>query len=131
VHSGGVAGFPLPVLRYVVSTGGSELLPTTEPGAVLLIAPDINAAVESQTTIEFSWTEVARAEVYRLEVETEDGRRVLAALRPRGLAVYRAPPWLVERSAPARTLRWRVSAIALDGSVLTQSKWRMLALAPR
>jgi hypothetical protein len=128
VHSGAVAGFALPALRYVVGAGGSELSPSRSPSGLALLLPRHDARVDAGRSIDFTWIEVARASLYQLEVQTEDGRPVLSAVMPRGLPLYRSPPWLVERVNGARVLRWRVVVIDASGSTLQRSAWRTLAL---
>jgi hypothetical protein len=128
VHSGGVAGFPLPVLRYVVGSGGSELS-SSRSAELRLLFPAEGAALEPNRAIEFAWTDVSGAATYQIEVEAVDGGRILAALVPPGLGIYRAPPWLAER-ASGRALRWRVSALDLTGAALRLSPWRTLGPRP-
>lgn len=124
VHSGGVAGFPLPVLRYVVGSGGSELSPTRSATEPRLLLPGDGETAGADAPLEFFWSDIARAAVYRLEVEAEDGRRLLAALVPAGIGVYRAPPWLSQGAAGL--LRWRVVALDVSGTAVGRSNWRTL-----
>jgi hypothetical protein len=124
VAGGAVAGFPMPVLRYVV---GSGLV--IEPGGqnaretVTLLAPSPNALLDSTASTTFTWRGLAQAALYRIELETEAGERLLSALVPGEVAGYRAPSWLVERAA-SRALRWRVVATDAAGRELGKSAWR-------
>jgi hypothetical protein len=129
VHSGAVAGFALPVLRYIVGEGGSELSPARAPNGLMLIAPRADASVATGRPVAFTWAAVGRATLYELEVSAHDGRRILSALLPRGTAWYRSPPWLAERAAGA-ALRWRVTAHDHAGGVIQQSAWRSLGPQP-
>lgn len=128
VPSGAVAGFPLPTLRYLVGSGGSELSPARSGAGFGHIVPADGARIEPGRAADFTWTEAAGAAVYRLEIETEDGRPVLAALVPRGLPLYRSPPWLAERAA-GQPLRWRVVAMDIAGDIVKRTGWRRLGLA--
>jgi hypothetical protein len=128
VHSGAVAGFPMPTLRYVVGTGGSELSPPRAGASLGLLLPAEGAVLAPATPMEFSWGGAPRAATYRLEVATVEGEVVLAAYVTRRPARYRAPPWLAERAA-GRSLRWRVVALDARGSVLERSGWRHLSSA--
>jgi hypothetical protein len=126
VHSGAAAGFPLPVLRYIVGASSTEPSPLhgAQP-ALALLAPADGGSVGADR-IAFTWTDVPQAAVYRLDVETTDGNPVLSALVQRGVAMYRPPSWLGERAAGA--LRWRVVAIGVTGQPLGLTAWRALTL---
>ena len=126
VHSGAVAGFAMPALRYVVGTGGSELSPSRSPNGIRLLLPKPEAKLQASRAIEFAWAEIAgRSVVYELRIETRDGGAVLSAAVPRGVMRYAAPPWLAERAA-GQPLRWRVVALDAGGSVVGRSEWRPL-----
>lgn len=127
VHSGAVAGFALPVLRYVVGAGGSELSPSRAPNGLGLILPAGDARIKPAHSVDFTWTVVARAALYQLDVQTRDGRAVLSAVVPRGIPLYRSPPWLAER-AGGEPLRWRVVALDIGGSTIQRSPWRPLLI---
>jgi len=129
VHSGAVAGFPLPTLRYVVGGGGSELSPSRSSESLRPLMPAEGARLLPGPPIRFSWTEDPRAALYRLEIQSVDGEAVLVAVQERGRPAYDAPPWLAERAA-GRSLRWRVVALDLQGSPLRRGQWRRLTLAP-
>jgi hypothetical protein len=125
VHSGAVAGFPMPMLRYVVGTGGSELSAIRSPNAIRLLLPRENVRMDAERAVDFSWTEVTSAVLYELQVETRDGQSLLSAVLPRGSPRYSAPPWLAER-AGGKPLRWRVIALDAGGSAVVRSVWRPL-----
>jgi hypothetical protein len=75
VHSGAVAGFPIPVLRYFVGSG--------QPGDALvlrLLAPSDTVPVVAGQPVEFSWTQVDGAALYQLEVADQAGGAILSAL---------------------------------------------------
>src|SRR5207249_2265486 len=128
VHSGAVAGFPMPTLRYVVGSGGSEQSPSRAGGPLQLILPAEDARLAAGQPMAFSWSEDPRASTYRLEIDTLDGAALLTAFTQRGATAYRTPPWLAERAA-GRALRWRVVALDGKGSDVNRSERRRLAPA--
>jgi hypothetical protein len=129
VHSGAVAGFPMPVLRYIVGGATSEIAAARSPAGFALALPADNARVSRNSPLEFSWSEVDQGALYRLDVESADGRLVLSALVERGVGAYRAPPWLRDLTSDGR-LRWRVVAISAPGNEIRVTPWRRLDLAP-
>lgn len=125
VHSGAVAGFAMPVLRYYVG-GASDQLVAPVPGKLYALLPAPDDEISPETPVDFSWTEVRQAALYRLEVEqAEQEQTVLTAVVPASLSTYRAPPWLSE-DGPAGTLRWRVSALDFGGNLIGRTGWRSL-----
>ena len=126
VNAGAVAGFPLPVLRYVVGGERSTPLEGGAPDDLRLLAPADGTAAPAGG-IDLSWIDLPQGDVYRVEIEEAAGRRVLSALIPRGTGTYRLPPFLKER-APGGELRWRVMAIDVAGREIRGSAWRSLRL---
>lgn len=122
VHSGAVAGFPMPTLRYVV--GHAETV-ATPPGGLGLLLPADAAIVPAGAPVDFSWTEASQAATYRLEVRDSARNAVHAALLPAGVAAYRAPAWLHEK-VPGGDGEWRVVVIDASGRELRASGWRRL-----
>ncbi len=124
--AGGVAGFPLPVLRYFVGSGDTLSALAVSSAALPLFAPEPGAAAKSTEPLEFSWIEAHSAALFRVEVEA-DAKPVLSALVRPGAARYGAPPWF----APAqqgKTLRWRVVGLDAGGREITRSEWRALTI---
>jgi hypothetical protein len=129
VHAGAVAGFPMPPLRYVVGAGSSELSETVASTQIVALTPLADAAVGSNTPIDFTWSEgSARAAFFRIEVRSSSGEDVLASIVPRGTGAYRAPTWLMEKAGTNPT--WRVIALDLLGRQVSRSEWRRIAQAP-
>jgi hypothetical protein len=118
VHSGGVAGFPLPPLRYYVGRSGVAIA-----AGLQLLAPAEDEILPAAHPPVFSWTETRAAAIYRLEVRNHAGEEVLAALLQPGAAAYRAPTWLVERLGH-RPFRWRVVALGAAGREVGATPWR-------
>jgi hypothetical protein len=124
VHSGAVAGFPLPPLRYFVGSGGVDRQLT---GKLALLLPAENDTWSTERPADFSWTEIEQGAFYRLEVEDAQAGPVFSALLPRGVATYRTPSWLKERTR-GENLRWRVVALDQAGTIIGETAWRNLRL---
>jgi hypothetical protein len=126
VHSGGVAGFPMPVLRYIV--GGAPADGAQRAEDLQLLLPLDAAELAADQPLDFTWLETTQGAVYRVEID--DRQQVVhAALVPAGTGIYRAPPWLHER-AGGKPLRWRVVALDVQGAEVRISAWRGLRLRP-
>ncbi len=125
LHTGAVAGFPMPVLRYFVGAGSSELTAALSRLEVRLTAPLDETEAPPDEPIRFSWEPDPRAALYRLEVQSSPGTTLAEALLPAGTTAYVAPVWLAER-ADARPVRWRIHVIDATGSSVARSDWRAL-----
>jgi hypothetical protein len=134
VASGAVAGFPMPVLRYVVGVSSSDvIIPTTDTrgrSAVRLLLPRADDVVAANTGVTFGWIETLSASFFRVEIVRDDGPPVHSAIVARGLGTYRAPPWLADR-AEGHGLRWRVVAIDARGRDQQASDWRPMRVQPK
>lgn len=128
VHTGGVAGFPMPPLRYYVGSATTPL-PPLPAGVLAALLPAAGAAVAASQPVVLSWTAARGAAFYRAEVMDSGGAVVASALLPAHLATYSLPPWVRERAAPGG-LRWRVEALNLDGEQLAATEWRTFTLPP-
>lgn len=126
VHSGAVAGFPIPPFRYYVGNSESEILIKKE-GQLQLLLPSENAKLTSADQIDFSWVEVKQAGVYRLEAKDSQGQLVLSAFLQSGVGTYRAPSWLKDKLSDGE-LRWRVVALNFSGKEIQESDWRILKI---
>ncbi len=119
VHSGAVAGFPLPVLRYYVGSGPeSQLL-----SAISLLTPTDKFLFSQADIIEFTWLVTPAAVFYRLEVIDAAKQPVLSALQLAAKPSYRAPSWLKEKLRDSN-VQWRVVALDREGRVVSESAWR-------
>ena len=133
VHSGAVAGFALPVLRYIVANAGERT--QTDDGSYLrLLLPREGDSLSTAQPFVVMWSPSAgsAADFYRVDLETQQGESLLSALLPRTARRYEVPSWLATRAAD-RTIRWRVVGLAADGAHLRTSAWRSakFAEAPR
>jgi hypothetical protein len=121
VHSGAVAGFPLPVLNYFV--GGD--VGNQQIGTLALLAPNDMAVLPVDNAVEFRWSDAPQGAFHRLEIETTDGKFILSALFPSKTGIYHAPPWLKEKAGGA-VLRWRIVALDKSGKPIDETRWRSL-----
>ncbi len=125
VNSGGVAGFPMPTLRYVVGSGTAVSLPaSTTRDRVLLLVPRSDAQLDRNDPLSFAWASSAQVAMYRLELETAAGAHLFSALIAAPLASYRMPPLLTQRLNDATAVRWRVVATDAIGREIARSAWR-------
>jgi hypothetical protein len=120
VHSGAVAGFPLPVLRYYI--GGGPNQPITSN--LTLLSPADKASLQIGDAIDFRWTENGEGMFYRLEVTDLECQPMLSAILLPGKGFYRAPPWFKAKLTSATPIRWRVLALGRDGQVVSESASR-------
>jgi hypothetical protein len=129
VHSGAVAGFPMPPLRYVVGAGSSELAETIRSTQLRPLSPIADAAVAADAPLDFSWVDASpRSAFFRIEVRNSAHDEILSAIIPRGTGIYRAPSWLRER-ASGSAMTWRVISLDLLGREITQGEWRAFTFA--
>lgn len=126
VRSGGIAGFPMPTLRYYVSRGGgSELAERQATGELGLLEPADQAVIGPGGAVAFRWRADPQAAYYRLEVVDSSGVQALGAVLPAGTLEYHSPPWLAERVGSG-SARWRIVVTGKGGAVLRHTAWRRL-----
>lgn len=123
VHSGAVAGFPLPVLRYFVGTVPAGLA----PGELAQLVPADGAELAPGAALDFSWTQAPSALLYRLEIANASEAVLFSVVVQQGIGSYRAPSFVRDK-AGAGTLRWRVVAIGPNEQELAATGWWTLAL---
>lgn len=121
VSSGGVAGFPMPVLRYYVGSSDQILKHRNAFIAedLKLILPKQDSIFEGTQPLEFSWSAVKGALLYRLEI-TDKTNVVAAAVVSAQQHSYMAPPWVSK--GKAKKLGWSVTALGKNGEVLANSE---------
>jgi hypothetical protein len=126
VHAGGVAGFPMPVLRYYIGSGTGNLK-KPEDNPLDLLLPTQNAVLPAKDVVVFKWKATQQAAFYRLEIEDEHGTIVMSAILPRGASEYRGPSFLKE-DTEGMTLRWRVLAFDQSGTQVAETARREFQL---
>jgi hypothetical protein len=123
--SGGVAGFPMPVLQFFVGT--EEALAAAQEaitlGSLTLLLPGDGVEVGSGSPVNFSWITIPEANAYRLELRNATAE-VLNAVVGAGTAAYTTPPFALKE--PEAELRWRVLALDAQGRSVARSAWREL-----
>ena len=129
VKTGGVAGFPMPTLKYFVGdvAAASALQTSTttvSAASVNLMLPLSDATVDASRAVTFEWIELAGAKSYRIEVES--GGKLIIASSTEGTRYTPPPSWVATRVQGAAL--WRITALDADGRVLAQSSTRRFAL---
>jgi hypothetical protein len=123
VKSGGVAGFPMPSLRYVVGASAPRPPVARAPQPLALMLPLDDTRIDPERA-QFEWISQPGAVRYRIEVES--GGRLIATATTEG-SRYRPPlPWLRERVRG--DARWRVVALDGQGAIIAESDVRRFAL---
>jgi hypothetical protein len=127
-QAGGVAGFPMPVLRYHVGEAAEpdRLAELGGPASLQLLQPAPDAALPAGQAAGFAWVGLARAPLVRLEVEGA-GQPVLSALLRPGTTRYEAPPWMTAERA-GQQLRWRLVALDAEARPVVGSAWQAFSV---
>ena len=121
VHSGAVAGFPLPALRYYVGIDRDQM-----NDQVILLRPADNVTLPAGRLLEFAWSGTA-GHFFQLEITDIAGQPVLSALLPSEARSYRVPSWLAEKiqnGQIAPELRWRITVFDQQSHEISSTTWR-------
>ncbi len=118
VHSGAVAGFPIPPLRYYV---GSAFDPAANSHTLSLLTPASRSTWPANQPLTFGWSQTPAAMLYRLEI-AEGAVIKHSAIVQQGVGSYLAPSWIARSSGS--TLRWRVTALGPNGDAIQRTEWR-------
>jgi hypothetical protein len=124
VHSGALAGFALPVLRYFVGVSESQAA-----APLALISPAEGATVNNPQSPLFTWVENHPGAFVRLEITDRTEKSLLNSLLRVGTMYYRAPSWLRARDVDGN-LRWRVVMFDQSGRQIAAAPWRGLRFGP-
>ncbi len=112
VHSGAVASFPMPVLKFFVGgEGPTAAVSSTETS----LSPNQEITVDPGRPLVFSWSAPANAAVSRLEVFDEAGAITLSAILLPPISSYRAPAWFVSKYQ-RKKLSWRIVSFDETGA---------------
>ncbi len=123
VSSAGVAGFAMPVLRFV-QTGGAASANAT---GVTLLTPAADAELTIGRPPLFTWAITPGARHYRLEIE-DGGEAPFVAIIDAAATYYTPPPFVGADNVSDRPHAWRVLALDTDGEELARSDWRPIRL---
>jgi hypothetical protein len=125
VQAGGVAAFPMPVLRYHVTSARTP--PASAHGAesVVLLGPPSGADVAAET-LRLSWVAPPGGALMRVDIEA-GAQRVWTAYVQAGGGSYTPPPWFI-KAHTGKPLRWRVVGLATGLLEPVLSPWRALQL---
>ena len=102
-NPGGVAGFPLPVLRYFVGAAGDSTL-----GIVRQVTPADNKTFAVKESVDFAWLDIDKGAFYHVEITDGDGKTLVTALLPARLGTL--------SSSIMVTRTRRTENCALDGA---------------
>jgi hypothetical protein len=122
VHSGGLSGFALPVLRYFVGASESQAA-----APLTLISPAEGGTVNGAQSPLFTWVENRPGAFVRLEVIGGNEKPLLNSMLPAGTAQYLAPSWLRAKAVDGN-LRWRIVMFDQAGQQIAAAPWRGLRL---
>lgn len=112
VHSGAVAAFPMPSLRFFVQGPGS-MSQWESTGAVL---PRVDSRIARSDQVIFTWRELPDAAIYRVSVK-DGGETIFSAVTVPPTTSYRAPSWFGTKFS-GRKLAWSVTAVDAGGRTL-------------
>jgi len=127
VQTGGTAGFPLPVLRFIVgSAADPALMAELTAGELKVLEPRDHAKIGPGDPLTFSWDESDDALIYKFVVQRDEKEEILTAMTNPGVMSYTAPPSLREHAG--EKLRWRVEALGNEGIPIATSEWRDLRI---
>ena len=128
VKTGGVAGFPMPTLKYFVGdvANARNAAPGSNAGAkaVDLMLPLTDTTVDASRAVTFEWIEVSGAASYRIDVESAD--KLIVTSTVQGTRYAPPPGWLASRVQGSAV--WRVTALNAAGQPIAQSATRRFAL---
>jgi len=129
LNTGGVAGFPMPTLRYFV--GDREQLKQVKSyPPISLLLPSSNQFLSAEK-INFTWFDLQDSKdvaIYKIEFYEKDGERKLlaSAFKKPGESSYKPANSLLKKLN--QPFLWRVVAMTDKGNVLSSSPLRRLQL---
>ncbi len=92
-------------------------------GQLLALLPLDHTSPIAGHTLEFSWTMIAAATQYRLEIEEAYGDATVKMARISSVGSYRISPSHLHSS---KDLHWRVVALDSSGNERAETAWRIL-----
>ncbi len=108
-----------------MANGSSPVqLPSLTSANLLLLGPEDQATLGTDKPVDFTWSLVVNAVMYRFEVE-DRSTPVISAILPAGVGSYRAPPWFKDKVGNT-VVRWRVIAFDQQSNQIGDTEWRAL-----
>jgi hypothetical protein len=129
VHSGGVAGFPMPVLRYYVGSAADVIAPSGM-AELSLLAPAEGEFIAAGLPLEFRWRGRSSGVFQRLEIRDATNTTVLSALLDPAVQKYTTPTWFGDKVTAGR-MRWRIVVLSSEGEEIDSTRWRDLHVKPK
>ena len=129
LNTGGVAGFPMPTLRYFVGEQGQFKEAKSYPPVSLLL-PHNNKLLSSNKT-NFTWADVQNTPeivIYEIQFYETDGENnlIASALIKPGESSYQPAKTLLKKLN--KPFLWRVIALDNNGKTLSSSQLRKLSV---
>jgi len=129
LNTGGVAGFPMPTLRYFVGEREQFKQAKSYPPISLLLPH--NKQTLPAKRIQFTWFDLQDSSdiaIYKIEFyeTTGDKRLIASALKKPGESIYKPAKSLLNKLTVP--FLWRVIAIDKDGKNLSSSQLRELSV---
>jgi hypothetical protein len=129
LNTGGVAGFPMPTLRYFVGER-EQLKKAKNHPPISLLLPHSKQTLSAKQ-INFTWFDLQDSSdvaIYKIEFYEIDGDKKLiaSALKKPGESSYNPAKTLLNKLN--KPFLWRVIAIDKDGMVLSSSQLRRLTI---
>ena len=115
VHSGAVAGFPMPTLKFFFSGDSRKLWQSRG-----IIGPADQFTFTAGQPMVFRWREFPNTVMYRIEFR-DDAKRVFAAILPAVTTFYKLPSWFPQKFG-GKILRWRVTALDEKGNEILRTE---------
>ncbi len=127
VQSGGLAGFPMPVLRYYVGAPQAVFADALRE-AIEPLNPASAKPVAGDQPLDLRWRPIAGAELLLLEIGAAGASAIFSALLPSDHVRYRVPQHVREQVGAA--LSWRLHGLDAAGRSLGSSPAQTVLLAP-
>jgi hypothetical protein len=127
VKTGGVAGFPMPTLKYFVGDVAQANLASSIAAtsrSVDLMMPLTDATVDATNPTTFEWIEVDGATSYRIDIES--GGKIIIQSSVDSTRYTPPPTWIATRVQGGAT--WHVTALDKSGRAVAKSVIRRFAL---
>lgn len=123
VHSGAVAGFPMPVLKFFVSSKSASINWESDS----LLSPNKDFVLNNDQPVMFQWRQLPDAATFRLEIYDDNDTRLFSAILTSLVTSYEPPSWFRTRFS-GRLLKWRVIALDEKAGQISASSQRTIQI---